>query len=336
MRATTEVRLEISGYAEGAGTKVSRDLMAWLPTEYGVSGAPVFETGSTDSELALLIVTLPTGSGISTLLDVLVAWIEERHRESSITLRVRAHGSNETVVGVQARVDDTGAVTLVFDSMSTPAHYSDTDERLHEILRSLGPEHVAGLISSLPGDSNRHSTGFIGADGSIDASMMPITIYLSDEEIHEEVETAVEVLLATADLQIESRDDPILGSWFRRMLATLKEVTRSPAAREATLVAAHVADTRFVLAQDAAVTATLLQNLGPVLGALQPTKDAIIRVGALLIVKVDWRVHIFQLTAAQQAILDHRPQLARSPYEIIRTLNLTPEDHEGDGYPKLT
>ena len=110
------------------------------------------------------------------------------------------------------------------------------------------------------------------------------------------------------------------------MLATVEREMRSPAAREATLVAAHVADTRLVLAQDAAVTAKLLQNLGPVLGALQPTKDAVIRVGALLIVKVDWVVNVFQLTAAQQALLDHRPQFARSPHEIIAALNLMPQD----------
>jgi hypothetical protein len=77
-----------------------------------------------------------------------------------------------------------------------------------------------------------------------------------------------------------------------------------------------------------------LQNLGPVLASLQPTKDAVLRVGALLIVKVDWVVKVFQLTAAQQALLDHRPQLASSPYEIIAALNLEP-DSERDGPPAL-
>jgi hypothetical protein len=60
----------------------------------------------------------------------------------------------------------------------------------------------------------------------------------------------------------------------------------------------HAADSQLVLAQDAEVTARLLQNLAPVIGSLQPTKDAVLRVGALLIVKVDWAVSVFQLTAA--------------------------------------
>jgi hypothetical protein len=34
-------------------------------------------------------------------------------------------------------------------------------------------------------------------------------------------------------------------------------------------------------------------------------------------------VRVFQLTAAQQAILDHQPQLALAPHEIISALQLT-------------
>jgi hypothetical protein len=52
-----------------------------------------------------------------------------------------------------------------------------------------------------------------------------------------------------------------------------------------------------------------------------------VRAGALLIVKTDGRAQVFQLTAAQQAVLDHRPRLAAAPGEIIRELQLTqPED----------
>jgi|HubBroStandDraft_6_1064221.scaffolds.fasta_scaffold597984_2 hypothetical protein len=44
----------------------------------------------------------------------------------------------------------------------------------------------------------------------------------------------------------------------------------------------------------------------------------------------DWTFHVFQLTAAQQWQLDHRPQLASSPHEIVAALNLTPSDRLGD------
>jgi hypothetical protein len=160
---------------------------------------------------------------------------------------------------------------------------------------------------------------------------VPVTIYLADEGIHEQVEAAVDELLATAGLHVEDRDEPISGSWFRRMRAGVKQAVHSPATQEAMLAATHAVDSRLVLAQDAHVTAVLLQNLGPVLTSLQPTKDAALRVGALLIVKVDWVVQVFQLTAAQQAILDHRPELARSPREIIEALQLSSQN--GDSIP---
>ena len=159
------------------------------------------------------------------------------------------------------------------------------------------------------------------------SAITPVSIYLSEEAHHEQVEDAVEDLLATAELRVAERDDPVIGSWFRTIRATAKQAATSPIAQEAALTAAHVADAHLILAKDAQVTATLMQNLGPVLQSLQPTKDAVLRIGALLIVKVEWAVQVFQLTSAQQAILDHRPQLALSPHEIIAALQLSGENH---------
>ncbi|MGW2779542.1 hypothetical protein ACWC4C_44955 [Streptomyces olivaceoviridis] len=147
-----------------------------------------------------------------------------------------------------------------------------------------------------------------------------VTIYLSDETSHANVQSAVEDLLERADLLIQVREDPVIGSWFRQIWVALDQSLNSKAVREGALTAAHVADTRLILAQDATITATLLQNLGPVLASLDSTKDAVLRIGALLIVKVDWTVNVFQLTAAQQARLDHQPQLTTSPQEIIKAL----------------
>ena len=152
----------------------------------------------------------------------------------------------------------------------------------------------------------------------------PVSIYLDDESGHENVEEAVEVLLRMAGVDVVERDDPILGSWFRRMRARMRDAARSPIAREAAAVAAHALDSRGVLAHDANVTATLMQNLGPLLTSLQPTKDAVIRVGALLIVKVEWVVAVHQLTSVQQLRLDHQPHLLTSPRDILHALDLAP------------
>ena len=54
----------------------------------------------------------------------------------------------------------------------------------------------------------------------------------------------------------------------------LCRVPDTPAGQEVLLTGLHKADTVAYQIQDAQVTAMLLQSVGPVLQALQPTKDA--------------------------------------------------------------
>jgi hypothetical protein len=334
----TKVQLDITGYAEGTGRELSRDLVEWLSRDRELSGEIVAEASGEEPDIFPLTVEFPRPpkTALLALSNALVAWLTARPR-SSISIRISTYErSIELRSGRASWETSYEAVRAILETVT--ASGSETAFQRSSSKRGLrdnsSSEIMAGTAGNLA-DPNGQRAEFSLTDEEAHASTVPITIYLSHEETHGQVQSAIEVLLASAGLQIESRDDPIIGSWFRRMRATVKEAAHSPAAREATLTAAHMADTRLVLAHDATVTATLLQNLGPVLGALQPTKDAVIRTGALLIVKTDWSVLVFQLTAAQQAILDHRPQLVRSPHEIITALNLTPEDIESGEHPEL-
>jgi hypothetical protein len=325
-----EVRLDISGYFGGTGTGLAPDLTAWLNEYPGLSGTFEVALEGYDDLLGSfrLLVRVSAGSDVTRLSHALPSWMNARHLHGDVTIWGHANGKSTEKLASRAAANDPFLLKNLLTELpqlpwTTP--YLDPDDG--------SADDFLWLKGAAGPDPQPARAARAGEEAS--ASMMPITIYVSDEGIHDQVETAVEALLATAGLRIEDRDDPLIGSWFRRMMATIKEALSSPPAREAALVAAHMADTRLVLAQDAAVTATLLQNLSPVLVALQPTKDAVIRAGALLIVKADWAVHVFQLTAAQQAILDHQPRLARSPHEIIAALNLTPEDHNGSGHPEL-
>ncbi len=155
------------------------------------------------------------------------------------------------------------------------------------------------------------------------AASVPITIYLSEERIHQQVEAAVEEVLARAGLRIYSREEPRAGSWFRRMWAT-----KSAVARDGGLPAARMADARPPLNDD---TATLMANRGLVITALQPTGHAVVRVGAVLIVKAQGIISVRQLTAAQQALLERRPRLAAAPGEILAALTGLPSDETMGG-----
>lgn len=321
MDAEEELRIDVRTEKDGE----SRSLADWLLTDQGRFHVFAQRTPGPnpwiDEDTESLVVILHAGTGLEALAASLAAWMGSRR--SNTTIRVSANG---ITVELRSGLDTADLRRLLQQTLVPSIQLPSFDYR-------IGP-----VLSLEAGDRIRPVIHLASAGDQVDSetSTMPVTIYLSAEEIHDEVEGAVEVLLATAGLRIESRDDPILGSWFRRMLVAAKEVIRSPAGREASLVVAHAADTRLVLAQDAAVTATLMQNLAPVIASLQNTKDAVIRVGALLIVKRDWaEVNVFQLTAAQQLLLDHHPQLATSPHTIVAALELSPESDQGKTPPAL-
>jgi hypothetical protein len=148
------------------------------------------------------------------------------------------------------------------------------------------------------------------------------SIYISDESSHKTVEMAVARMLRKAGLHVAYREPPVYGSWFRKLGVRVRHVASSRIGMEVGISALHALDSHLALAKDAEITAALLQNLGPVLTAIQPQKEAVIRAGALLIVKVDDAVSVNQLTSAQQLVLDHMPDLVRSPREILKALGV--------------
>jgi hypothetical protein len=112
---------------------------------------------------------------------------------------------------------------------------------------------------------------------------------------------------------------------FRAVQAQIAHDTDSTARR--------VAENELFLARDTQVSAALLQNIGPLLQSLRETRDAVVRIGALLIVKVEWRVQVFQLTVSQQAILDNQPELMSSPHEIVSSLELASPSEDESALP---
>lgn len=199
-------------------------------------------------------------------------------------------------------------------------HLEFHSDDLDETLGYKGPD-LATLFEPLPPDDRPLDTQ------RHDSSEFPISIYLSTAADHELVQTAVEDLVRTAGAEILERAEPKIGSWMRRLIGRMKIATETPTGRDAATTAAHAVEARLVQAQDATNTATLMQNLAPMLTALQHTPSAVIRVGALLIVKNGDTLAVHQLTATQQFHLNHKPDLLASPHDILRVLDLHTTDN---------
>lgn len=197
-----------------------------------------------------------------------------------------------------------------------------------EVVRYVGPdarESAAPMAASVSGTDSPEWLDTI-TDLGESPTTIPITLYLSESAGHEHVEAAVDELLWRAGIEVDERDDPIIGSWFRRLVGRLRTAVTSPAGRQVTDTAVHAAETRLVHAQDAEVTAKLMQNLGPLIQSLEPYDNAVVRVGALLVMRFEGALAIHQLTPVQQLELDRNPALARSPLDILDMLERSRDD----------
>ena len=181
---------------------------------------------------------------------------------------------------------------------------------------------IASLLTAPAPRIRRQAFPVPGFSGAADADTLPVSIYLADADLHYPVQAAATRALAAAGLRIHSADDPVPGSWFRNLRAAIDDTPYSPAARGGTLTAARPRD-RLDLAQDAMITSSLMESADAVITALQPTRDAVVRLGAILIVKVDGTAAATRLTTAQQARLDGDPRLAAAPRKISASLGIT-------------
>lgn len=317
-------RLWINVVGDSEDADEGRRLLKWLHSEPELSSAvavraPSPHPGEKGPPAATLVATLASEAAIAVLVSTIRAFVSRRH---NVKIQITSP-TGRTVEVSASKVPD---IEPLVQAMSSTGETHSGEA--HSVVNNsaIQARDVAGDViiwrrgedSDAVDDDSWHPT-----PEQATSSTLPVTIYLSNEEIHEQVEAAVEQVLTAAGLRINLRDDPILGSWFRRMWATVTLKLHTPAGREAVFAAAHAAETRFVLAPDADVTAKLLQSVGPVITSLEPTKDAVVRLGNVLIVKENWVVAVSQLTPAQQFLLNHRPELVCSPQKILLALNDT-------------
>ncbi|MGW4525762.1 hypothetical protein [Amycolatopsis sp. NPDC004378] len=156
-----------------------------------------------------------------------------------------------------------------------------------------------------------------------DNLLADVSIYLDDQEGVSRVEREVVALVEFAGGVIVDAEEPVSGSWFRRMRALFAQATAPHVGQDALTLGAQAATSRLVNASNAQNTATLMQNLGPLLTSIERYENVVIRVQALLIVKVDGSLVVHQLTPAQQLTLDRNPDLARLPHDILPALGLS-------------
>jgi hypothetical protein len=257
---------------------------------------------------AVVIRDLKDRRSVDALAASLVSWVG-RQPVKGRSLTVTIGEKNDLAVEIDSKTDEVTLANILAALFSGARDLDSYD--------AASTDRDARIIRSILFDHMRRTPGMV-----VGATTVPVTIYLSDEAGYEVVEEAVDKLLADAGGDVDERGEPIFGSFFRSLQATFRRLATTPEGKEVAKVAAHAAEARLVQAQDATNTATLAGGLSQVLESLQNTTNAVIRIGALLIVKVDSDVMVHQLTATQQLKLDHKPDLTMSPRDILTALAL--------------
>ena len=230
-------------------------------------------------------------------------------------------------------LDSTGLGVLVGGLKRVRAHEGSlrlvcTRERILKIFRITGLSKVFPISETVEAAISAAVGANPGlADLEWHDEYLPVSVYLSEERGHPVVESAIAEFLALAGYAVVGEDVPEPGSWFVSKRAAIRRAVTSDSAKEMVKTAAHAADARLVGVTDAELTSTYLQSLAPVLTAVASYKQAVIRMGAVLIVKDGDHVSVQQLTAGQQLILDHQPDLLRAPQQILEAIGATPAQH---------
>jgi hypothetical protein len=289
--------------------------------------------GTVDDQVRLATVRMVVDDQQSPEQNILVRWIDDQAQPSPTNTRV-AHYTDQTELaatieqGLAARAEgdlDTATAKLGRAvQLAEQSGHTDTLRLLTKVVDVVGDTpalrtptvqldlEMVAVVSRM--------TVRIRVPSAEQLDLVPIVIYLSREDGHERVEAAVEDMVHRAGWWIAHYDDPIRGSFLRRLWAK-----SGLTADELAVMAGHRVESELVRRPDADVTAMMLQHVGPVLIALQPTEHAVIWVGAVLIIKVNGVVSVRELTVDQQAWLSARPGLVAAPEALAEALSVEPQ-----------
>ncbi|WP_205315800.1 hypothetical protein, partial [Nonomuraea lactucae] len=156
------------------------------------------------------------------------------------------------------------------------------------------------------------------------ADLFPMTVYLTDESRHEEVERAIAAFIEAFDLEETIAIPPALGSWLKRLLLRSRNVATSDAAkdiREEVRRAVELHGIHKIQAEvderKAAAASTLIQ-------ALDSQQRAAVLLGSMIILKSGNSLVVRELTQRELIHLERNPKLLQNPAELLEALQCLP------------
>lgn len=150
---------------------------------------------------------------------------------------------------------------------------------------------------------------------------MPVSIYLGEGDDHVAVEAALGLLLAEVEVEMYNLEPPVEGSWFRRSLARVKSETSHLSAEKIAAEVERKIRMEVFDRQQASIDNQQATGAAALIAALQGEERACIRVGSLLVLKLNGQVLVNNLTQYQLAWLERNQVLLRDPEGLLKALD---------------
>jgi hypothetical protein len=156
--------------------------------------------------------------------------------------------------------------------------------------------------------------------------LVPVWIYVEKTKAGPRVERSLAAVLSEAGIVALAGPPPVVGSWYRRLFGTIKDASDTHIAQELRRAAEIQLIDRFQAGIDGA-TAGAVSNM---IGALANTRGAVIQAGSVLLVKVDDKIIVRQLTPEQLLHWNENPGLYLDPAAALIELQRAMETGSRD------
>lgn len=140
-----------------------------------------------------------------------------------------------------------------------------------------------------------------------------ISIFLEDARDAEVIEAAVRATAEQLGLDIVTDAPPVLGSWFKRILARGRAELTEEKFSAAIQSAVRALELEQVEKRQAQVNATNIDAIAGLIDKLANTPAAVVQIGSLILIKTSDRTVVRELTRFEQATLRDNPILLTSP-----------------------
>lgn len=147
-----------------------------------------------------------------------------------------------------------------------------------------------------------------------------VSVYLDTEDGHEAVEEAVAVTLESIGFEIKRAYEPVVASWFRKFVASAKEMIDTPEVEKRLMKMERAIEIRLLLADQAKIDSAQSDAVSKLLTALADTQNALIQIGSVLLIKIDGVPVVRNLSQYELAYLESHPALLRNPANALQQL----------------